>query len=66
MTGLCPKRSVPRRQALDPVQVLPPDLQALMRQSCNQVDVDVREAVFPKRLEIPEHIDGAMKTAGVF
>src|SRR5262249_45018805 len=52
-------------QTVDPIQIFSPDVESLVRQSGNQIDVDVREPVLPKQRDIVKNVDGAVKTASI-
>src|SRR5438067_1139465 len=41
-------RDVFGKEPLDPIEILSPDLDPLLRQTGNQIDTDVRESMFPQ------------------
>src|SRR5436190_24239138 len=52
-------------RALEPVEVLSPDIETLMRQAGDQIDVDVLESMCPERLHIAKDIGRTVQPPGM-
>src|SRR5204863_3790093 len=55
-----------RPEIIDHVQILPPNIEPLVRQSGNEVNADVVEAACTQHSDIAQDIRGTVQTTGIF
>jgi hypothetical protein len=54
-----------RQYPINPIQIFFPDLEPLVRQSGNQIDIDIRETMLPEEVDVAKHIYRCVKASGI-